>query len=502
MEAEKDPAEGRVGSVLDAKWTLERVLGSGGMGAVYAARHRNGARAAVKVLHPELARRPDVRERFLREGYAANRVEHRGAVQVLDDDIIKEGPDEGLAYLVMEMLEGESLEERLERGPPLTELELLPILNDVLAVLESAHENGVVHRDLKPANLFLNKDPTGFSVKVLDFGLARLAEARSMTSAGLALGTPSFMAPEQANGKKDEIDARSDIFAIGATAFMILSGRGVHEADGVLELVARMGTLPAPKLREIAPQVSEKVARIVDRALEFRREDRYPSAALMRADVQSALEDLTPGAAPEELPPTSKTQHRAPAPPVAPVASSDHPAATRRRSGAVVVLAGLVAAGVVLVIAVPQARDRAFGDLLSASSIASARRSTSALASGSVDAASAAAPVDGSAPPSAAELLATATADASATGEGIAIADAATDAPDATSQGDASAEDDDEDDLDASADEADVKPLPARPGQPVHAGAPRGTVTKHAKPAAPSHGKRPAPGHGKRRTKK
>ena len=182
-------------------------------------------------------------------------MEHRGAVQVLDDDIIKEGPDEGTAYLVMEILEGESLEERLDRGPQLTEIELLVILDDVLAVLEAAHAHGVVHRDLKPANLFLNKDPSGHRVKVLDFGLARLAEARSGTSAGLALGTPSFMAPEQASGRQDEIDARSDLFAVGATAFMILANRGVHE-----------GTLPAPKLRDVAPMVSEPVAKIIDRS--------------------------------------------------------------------------------------------------------------------------------------------------------------------------------------------------------------------------------------------
>jgi eukaryotic-like serine/threonine-protein kinase len=285
----ESPAQERIGTVLDEKWTLERALGSGGMGAVYAARHRNGARGAVKVLHPELARRVDVRERFLREGYAANRVEHRGAVRVLDDQIIKEGPDEGTAYLVMELLEGESLEERIERGPPLTEPELLAVLDDVLAVLEAAHEHGVVHRDLKPANLFLNRDPAGPRVKVLDFGLARLEELHSGTSAGLALGTPSFMAPEQASGRQTEIDARCDIFAVGATAFMILANRGVHEAEGVLELVARMGTLPAPKLRQIAPHVSETVAAIIDRALEFEREDRYPSAAAMRADVQREL---------------------------------------------------------------------------------------------------------------------------------------------------------------------------------------------------------------------
>ncbi len=111
----------RVGMVLDEKWTLEKLLGSGGMGAVYAARHRNGARSAVKVLHPDLGRVPDVRERFLREGYAANKVDHRGVVKVLDDDTVKTGPLAGLVFLVMELLEGESLDERSKRRPPLNE---------------------------------------------------------------------------------------------------------------------------------------------------------------------------------------------------------------------------------------------------------------------------------------------------------------------------------------------------------------------------------------------
>ena len=350
----------RVGQLLDEKWTLERILGSGGMGAVYAARHRNGARAAVKVLHPELARRADVRERFLREGYAANRVGHRGAVQVLDDDTVKEGPDEGTAYLVMEILEGESLEERIERGPKLTELEVLAVLDDVLAVLEAAHEHGVVHRDLKPANLFLNKDPAGPGVKVLDFGLARLEELRSVTGVGLALGTPSFMAPEQANGRTTEIDARTDIFAVGATAFSILAGRGVHQADGVLELVARMGTLPAPKLREVAPEVSLPVALLVDRALEFKREDRYPSAAAMRADVRAAVAALVP-TAPELASARSAVERADDSPPDRPEPETSAPRLTQprsRRSIAPYILLLLVGAGVVLVF-VPQARERA-----------------------------------------------------------------------------------------------------------------------------------------------
>jgi len=278
----------RVGKVLDEKWTLERVLGAGGMGAVYEGRHRNGARAAVKILHPELARRPEVRERFLREGYAANRVDHKGAVRVLDDDIVKEGPDADTAYIVMEMLEGEPLEDRFVRGPALEEREVLQLLADVL---EAAHRNGVVHRDLKPENLFLTKsgDPR---VKVLDFGLARLQEVRGATSAGLALGTPSYMSPEQATGRVDDIDARSDIFALGATAFMLLAGRGVHEADTMLALVLQMGNIPAPRLQSAAPTVSDEVARMVDRACSFKREDRYPSAAEMRTHVLEVLADL------------------------------------------------------------------------------------------------------------------------------------------------------------------------------------------------------------------
>jgi serine/threonine protein kinase len=288
-----DPrAHERVGSVLDEKWTLEHLIGAGGMGAVYAARHRNGARAAVKILHPELARIPEVRERFLREGLAANKVEHRGVVQVLDDGIVKTGADEGSAYLVMELLEGESLQERVARSPKLGEHELLEVMDAVLDVLGAAHEHGVVHRDLKPENIFLARDPEreGVRVKVLDFGLARIAEAASVTNAGMAVGTPSFMSPEQAAGRSNEIDGRTDIFALGATIFRILTGRRIHEIENMVQLVVLMATEPAPPLRSVKADVSSAFARIVDRALAFERSDRYPNAASMREDVRALLE--------------------------------------------------------------------------------------------------------------------------------------------------------------------------------------------------------------------
>jgi serine/threonine-protein kinase len=326
-EVEKQ-AQARVGCVLDDKWTLERLLGVGGMAAVYAGRHRNGARAAVKVLHPDLSRHKEVRERFLREGYAANQVEHVGAVKVLDDDVVVAGPESGTAYLVMELLEGESLQDRLERPPPMSELEFLGIAGSVLEVLEAAHARGVVHRDLKPENLFLVSDETaqaaGSRVKVLDFGLARLLQGQAITSYGLALGTPSFMSPEQAGGRIDQIDGRTDLFALAATGFRICTGRRIHEAPNAVELVRKMSTTAAPRVRSVRADVSEACARVIDRALEFRREDRYENAAAMREDVRRAYAELA-GSGPTQLavavPPPAPAL--APPPPRPTVSSSD-----------------------------------------------------------------------------------------------------------------------------------------------------------------------------------
>jgi serine/threonine-protein kinase len=296
MDAEAE-AEARVGAVLNDKWTLERLLGVGGMAAVYEGRHRNGARAAVKVLHRELSRHKEVRERFQREGYAANKVGHPGVVKVLDDDVISGGTDNGTPYLVMELLEGESLQDRLERGPPMGEREFLKVADEVLDVLRSAQEAGVVHRDLKPENLFFANDGAGGAkVKVLDFGLARLLAGQSITTHGLALGTPSFMSPEQAAGRLNEIDARTDLFALAATGFRLRTGRRIHESDDPIDLVMKMARLPAPPIRSIVPDVSEPYARVIDRALEFKREDRYETAAAMREDVQRAIAEIDAGA--------------------------------------------------------------------------------------------------------------------------------------------------------------------------------------------------------------
>ena len=174
MELDHDPvtarAQGRVGATLRDKWRLDSLLGVGGMAAVYAATHRNGARGAIKILHAELAVDAGVRQRFLREGYAANTVAHRGVVKVLDDDVLEDGS----VFLVMELLEGESLESRRERmGGRLPPPDVLSAADQLLDVLIAAHAKGIVHRDLKPDNVFVTTDG---QVKVLDFGIAKLRQ--------------------------------------------------------------------------------------------------------------------------------------------------------------------------------------------------------------------------------------------------------------------------------------------------------------------------------------
>jgi serine/threonine protein kinase len=181
-------AKERVGETLRGKYHLERLLGVGGMAAVYKATHRVGYHVAVKILHPHLSMVADVRARFMREGYAANRVGHPGAVRVLDDDTA----DGGSVFLAMEFLEGESLHARSQRkGDRLPVRDVLELGHELLDVLAAAHEKGIIHRDIKPENLLLTNEG---QLKVLDFGIARLSTAApSHTRTGHMLGSPAFM---------------------------------------------------------------------------------------------------------------------------------------------------------------------------------------------------------------------------------------------------------------------------------------------------------------------
>ncbi len=285
-----DRAQARVGTTLKGKWRIDRVIGVGGMATVYSATHRNQNRVAIKILHPEVALDAEVTQRFLREGYVANTVQHPGTVQVLDDDV----SDDGAAFLVMELLEGETLESRWERkNESLPVEEVLAVAEQLLDVLAAAHDAGIVHRDIKPENLFLTTDGR---LKVLDFGIARLREVsaagQSTTRAGSLLGTPAFMAPEQARGRWDSVDHRTDIWGVGAMLFTLLTGRFVHEAGTVNEQLILAATKPSASLATVEPDLPRCVVELIDRAIAFDKEERFPDAQTMQAAVRAAFEKL------------------------------------------------------------------------------------------------------------------------------------------------------------------------------------------------------------------
>ena len=307
----EDEALARIGTTLRGKWRLDALLGVGGMAAVYAATHRNGMRGAVKMLHKTQSQDPETCSRFLREGYIANRVDHAGAVRVLDDDVT----EDGVAFLVMELLEGSALHERAgDAGGRLPVDLVLLVADQLLDVLAAAHDKGVVHRDVKPENIFLTVDGR---VKVLDFGIARITESTDLmpttTMAGSPMGTPAFMAPEQARGRWDLVGPQSDLWAVGATMFTLLSSQFVHEEETVQELLAAVFTKPARSLAVAAPGEAERVVEIVDRALSLKSADRWDDARAMQCAVRGAYRAITGEDMP--APPVATTVYKSEPPP-------------------------------------------------------------------------------------------------------------------------------------------------------------------------------------------
>ena len=231
--------------------------------------------------------RDDVRTRFLREGYVANSVKHPGAVLVVDDD----RAEDGTAFLVMELLRGLAVEQLWEKhGGRLSPQAVTFIGYELLDVLAAAHSRSIVHRDIKPANVFVTNEG---ALKVLDFGIAQLkslaATGNGMaTQNGMLLGTPAFMAPEQAIARTDEIGPHSDLWAVGATLFTLLSGRLVHEAGNASHLLILAGTSQARPLASVAPQIPAPIAEVIDRALAFDRRVRWPDAGSMRHALREA----------------------------------------------------------------------------------------------------------------------------------------------------------------------------------------------------------------------
>jgi serine/threonine-protein kinase len=291
----------RVGTTLGG-WRIESVLGVGAMGAVFVGVRSDGERAALKVLHPEYSEVPAIRKRFLREGPLESALAImaplcEGIPRILEGGVA----EDGAAYLAMELLVGETVADRVARLGTLSVEDALALADQVLAVLVIAHRHSVIHRDLKPENLHIGENGL---VKVLDFGIARILDPlpegvgvlpeKTATRTGTTLGTCDYMAPEQATGLIDQIDARTDLFGLGATLFHLLSGRTIHGDLPGSRLLIAAATESAPSLSSVAPDVPADVCAVVDRSLAFLKTQRYPDAITMRADVRALSQRKKP----------------------------------------------------------------------------------------------------------------------------------------------------------------------------------------------------------------
>ena len=278
------------GTVVASRYRIVRELGRGGMGAVFEAFDVNLERVvAIKFLDPELTKSDESIQRFQLEAIAAGRIGHENICDVRD----RGETDEGMPFIVMEMLDGEELAElecRLGRLPPGRAVE---IVLQVLAALEAAHDKGIVHRDLKPENIFLTSDSNGrLRTKILDFGVSRfLDESASirLTRTGNVLGTPCYMSPEQARGMQD-LDQRCDIWAVGVILFEALTGQLPFNGENYNEMIAKILMEDPLEPGMIVPSLSESLEAVVMRALEKDPDDRFSSAHEFAEQLRGALE--------------------------------------------------------------------------------------------------------------------------------------------------------------------------------------------------------------------
>jgi eukaryotic-like serine/threonine-protein kinase len=290
-----------IGHVLGKKYKLARLIGEGGMGAVYeATREGDGARVAVKVLSLESLGSQTILTRFWREADAAGKVQSPHIVEIID-----RGQDEDLQspYLVMELLEGEDTLSLVERLGPLHPTLAAKIVAQTCRGLADAHAAGVVHRDVKPANMFLARSGDAITVKLLDFGVAKFkmdeatrTDGEVLTRTGSILGSPMYMSPEQARGLKS-IDHRADIWSLGIVLHQLLAGKLPRgDIDGLGELILAICSEPPPPVTKVAPWVPAALADALGGALRLDPEARYPSAEQFARRVLSAVGERGEGA--------------------------------------------------------------------------------------------------------------------------------------------------------------------------------------------------------------
>ena len=298
---EDDPTS-FVGSVLDGQYQIESLLGKGGMGAVYLARHiLLGDRVAIKILPPEVRNNAEWLRRFRREGQAARRFRHANAVTVYD---LRTAAD-GTIYMVMEYVDGLTLDAELKRRGRFTAAETLETLEPIMSVLNTAHAMGVVHRDIKPENIMIGKAQTGGEtpIKLLDLGIAKMREiagvessgTTELTMAGQVLGTPYYMSPEQwgelSRDGNPEIDGRADIYSLGLVAYQMISGQRPYAAATLHELRRDHISRTPPPLYEKVPDVPLGFSKAIDRAIAKDRVDRQATAGELLDQLRKGLAD-------------------------------------------------------------------------------------------------------------------------------------------------------------------------------------------------------------------
>ncbi|HQP37856.1 MAG TPA: serine/threonine-protein kinase, partial [Polyangiaceae bacterium] len=267
---------------------MSSLLGSGGMAAVFAATDLRGRHAALKVLHAELLPDSSARERFEREAWVARTVQHPCLVTVFDEGTTEVGEP----FLVMEQLHGSTVERLWKRAKKRLPVPVvLRVAERTLDLISTCHRVGVIHRDLKPANLYITH---AGDVKVLDFGIASIRDVADLPE-GVAVGTPSFMSPEQAAGAWTQVDQTTDIFAVGATMYTLLSGARLHEGDSERAGFELAATVPAPSLASVVPAASPALIALVDRALAWDKNARWPDAEAMREEVIRLLDEVDDG---------------------------------------------------------------------------------------------------------------------------------------------------------------------------------------------------------------
>jgi eukaryotic-like serine/threonine-protein kinase len=273
-----------VGSLLGKDYQVLEEIGRGGMAVVYLVEHQTLLkRFAAKVLSAEHASNEEARARFTQEAHAASQLDHENIVTISDFGIT---PDQRPFY-VMELLRGQTLMSRIEQGPMTLE-EVVAVSVPVARALAHAHVEGVIHRDVKPENVFLVQRSQGrWSVKVLDFGIAKVATNPALTKMGQALGSPMFMAPEACRG--DDVDQRADLYSFGILLFLMLTGRVPFSDESLLKVLQMQVSSPVPSLREINPEVSPELEAVVMRALAKKPEDRYPTMDKLLFDLQAVL---------------------------------------------------------------------------------------------------------------------------------------------------------------------------------------------------------------------